>query len=313
MLSPVLLCATLAGQLAEPPPPPSETGNAQPADSTEIERLRKLAEASPDDARAWARLGSQLLEEGETEAALEPLGRAVELDPDAKDARYNLAYALRDLGRHEAAARAYRSYLERAPADADAWYALAETEAAAGDPASAAAAFERYAETERRPDRARWVDIARRKAAELRAKSGGGEPAEPVTPPSDAETRPSPPLTARPAELDAALAALEAGDYGEALRALRADVPQPTDGFSLAAYGSAHLGRGDYARAESFFARALERSRGLARIGAQLGLAEARWALGRRDEARALHREVLAASADDPRTAAWRAVARARL
>jgi tetratricopeptide (TPR) repeat protein len=303
--------------LAQPAPPdaPGET-TSPPRAASESERLRAAAEQSPQDAEAWARLGSELLREGRTQAALEPLRTAVELDPGLSDARYNLAYALRELGRLDAAADAYRSYLEEKPGDADAWFALAQTEESAGDLAAAAAAYDRYADVEARPAQARWVEQAREKADQLRARAAAapahpddsgavGAPAAGAT-----ERRASPPLRAAPTQLSAAVEALEVGQYDRALDLLRRDAPNPTDGFALAAYGSAHLGRGELGEADRYFARAAAELRGEARLGALLGRAEATWADGRRSDARAFCREILEnGPADHP----WVVAARARV
>ena len=302
--------------LTQPAPPdaPDEPTSPRRA-ASQSDRLRAAAEQSPQDAEAWAQLGSQPLRDGRTQAALEPLQTAVQLDPSLSDARYNLAFALRELGRLDAAADAYRSYLETRPDDADAWFALAQTEESAGDLAAAAAAYDRYADVEDRPAQARWVEQAREKANELRTRAGAPAPSPGSgasgAPAADAtERRASPPLRAAPTQLSAAIEALEAGQYDRALDLLHRDVPNPADGFALAAYGSAHLGRGELREADRYFARAAAELRGEARLGALLGRAEAAWAAGRRSDARAFCREILETGpADHP----WVVAARARV
>lgn len=285
MLVSTLTLLALA-QPAPPPPPPREAPAESEADA-----------AAPRSASELAELGAQRLREGRVADALPPLQQALELDGSASAARYNLAYAYRKLGRNQEAAEAYRLYVQQVPDDADAWFALAETEQALNRPDAAAQAYLRYADVESRPDQAKWVELARTRARELGAVAGprapNGSPPSDVRPP-DAEvaTRSAPPLTTGAASLEPALRALRTNDFDAALRALRRDVPDPSEGFSLAAYGSAHLGRGDFERAAAYFRDAAGRLRGEARAGAFLGRAEALWALGQSKEAQALYREV---------------------
>ncbi len=300
------LALTALVQLDGPPPPPPERSEANRGETTTAvsspeERLVAATKQRPNEATAWLDLGAYRLKEGRALEAIEALEQGVSLDPSSGVGLYNLAYAYRSVGRTKDAVATYERYLAGNPNDADAWYALAETNERLQRWGAAADAFDRYAATEERPTQQKWVEQARKRATELRAK------AAPSSTP-DAASGPAK-TAAPPTKLDPAIAALRRGEYRQALRRLRDDVPSPEDGFSLAAYGSAHLGEGDFRTAEAFFARAAASLSGPGKAGALFGQAEALFARGKVEEARTLYRQVLEVDAVSP----WADHARGRL
>lgn len=309
-----------------PPPPPAGAGERPPRSSAEtseeVDRqattrqaraaanrgdlataestLRSALSTEPDWAGGWAQLGAVLLRADRHAEAATALQRALERNPELGEAEYNLAYAQRAKGDLVAAAETYGAYLQDHADDADAWYAYAEVLEGLGRSAEAAEAFDRYADTEGRPNRQKWVDAARERAASLRGEENAPPEAPsapqsgeaPESPPPDAARGSSPAPGRRSGPLAAALEALQAGAYRKALGILRKDLPDPQTGWELAAWGSAHLGVGEAERAERRFSAALERLPDSAKPAAQFGLAEALRLLGRSREAKALYQAV---------------------
>lgn len=265
-------------------------------------------------------LGNALLAHGQLLDAVVAYQKALRIRPDLSVARYNLSYALRATRRFDEAAVSFEIYLKGHPTDADGWFGLADTLEAKKDPEGAATAYERYAETETRPEQAEWVERARARAAELRARAR--QSAQPVLspPPSRLEapgaSSPSPsfaptPRAARDPGLAGAIEALRGGDFAGALAKLgdAAGRPESADYALWAARGSAYLGLLQGERAEASFVRALEVAPDPAVPGILVGLGEALRLRGRRDEARAMLERALA----HPRiTADLAEVARAR-
>ncbi len=76
--------------------------------------------SGPDNFYSRNKLGTALLQRGQTPQAIEQFQRAIELNPHAIDARYNLGLVYQNTGRADEAARLYRAVLADNEAHADA-------------------------------------------------------------------------------------------------------------------------------------------------------------------------------------------------
>jgi tetratricopeptide (TPR) repeat protein/SAM-dependent methyltransferase len=84
------------------------------------ERARNLTARYPEDVFGYNVLGTVLLQQDRSEAALPPLEQAVALSPDESDLRNNLGIALLDLGRTGEALACFRKAVALRPASATA-------------------------------------------------------------------------------------------------------------------------------------------------------------------------------------------------
>ncbi len=115
------------------------SGNAAGA----IAIYRKLAAASPRDARVATSLGAAQQQNDDWQTALTTYKHALALDPNYADARYDLATLELKHDQYDAAAADYRTLLQQHPADAAAHSGLGAALVQLNQPDAARAEFDR--------------------------------------------------------------------------------------------------------------------------------------------------------------------------
>ncbi len=155
--------------------------------------------AQGSDGRALLDQGKAAYKAGAYDKAATLFDQAYAADKSLVQALYNKAFALRKTKAYPAARDAYRAYLRAVPGDKDGLFGLAETERLLGNAGEASRLFADYIEKEDRSDKAKYVDYAKRRVAEL----GAAAPAKPAAP--------APPAAAAPASGESVGALLERG------------------------------------------------------------------------------------------------------
>jgi tetratricopeptide (TPR) repeat protein len=105
--------------------------------------FREIVREEPQNARAWAYLGTSHAHLGHAAEAEEALAHAVGLGPQNAEAWFHLGVARSLRGEWSEAASAYRHAVALAPEDLVAWHRLGVALAEEGEEEAATAAFER--------------------------------------------------------------------------------------------------------------------------------------------------------------------------
>jgi tetratricopeptide (TPR) repeat protein len=106
---------------------------------------------------------------------------AYDLDNSLKTGLYNRAFALRKGNLLKEARAAYLEYVAVNPDDNDGIFGLAETERLLGNRPEALRLFIEYLTREKRPDKAKYVDYAKKKVEDLKAEASGEARPAPVS------------------------------------------------------------------------------------------------------------------------------------
>ncbi|MGD9897449.1 MAG: tetratricopeptide repeat protein, partial [Candidatus Methylacidiphilaceae bacterium] len=142
------LLALLASQLPLPRSfgaPSSGDSSSSPERSIaqKLELLRGEAQATPNSAEAWRRLGEALFLAGKPAEAIPPFRKAVSLERRSGDAWLRLGRAYAAAGFRKQALDAYHRAVKLSPADPAAWFALGAEEEHLNHHAQALPAFEK--------------------------------------------------------------------------------------------------------------------------------------------------------------------------
>ncbi len=139
VLLPVVGVFRSGAQVAESPSPTTSPS----AEAEDLEaRARGYAlvlEREPDNQTALRGLLEVRIQQGDAEAALEPLERLAELNPEVTDYQVLLAQTKQRIGDMEGAARIYREILSQEPGDANALQGLVGLMVMEGRPEAAIA------------------------------------------------------------------------------------------------------------------------------------------------------------------------------
>lgn len=145
------------------------------------------AQKSPMAEAAYARAQNHLVASRFADAATE-METAVRYQPRFALGWYVLASTRRRAGDCDRAVAAYRRYMELRPTEPDPHFGLGLCLQLVGDREAALAAFRHYIESDRRPASAPFVEIARKRLAELQ-KNAAAKAAPPAPSPALLEAR----------------------------------------------------------------------------------------------------------------------------